>query len=247
MTRKFISFMPFHSFLDFLSSLLPLVILSWWVCFSLSKMVFFTVNVDCYFLGYFSGFLIAHECEHSLGLLFTYKLLFWAIILSPYTPPWKPASGLVLCSFDDAVYGDWSFSETSPLSPLLAAGVPPVKIRPGSLYDGAALIAPEDGNTRGIWRPHLKSHKISTSKYEPTLVIVGSGTRKSIMIKRTNNTINCGGEYVVIRIGKTETSAFVIFDSNCHSRLYLAINKPYFDINGTHLANLKTLLEVWKL
>ena len=70
-----------------------------------------------------------------------------AIILLPYTPPWKPASVLVLCSGDNAAYVDWSCSDTAPLSPLLAAGVPPVKIRPGSLHDGAALIAPEDGNT----------------------------------------------------------------------------------------------------
>ena len=37
----------------------------------------------------------------------------------------------------------------------------------------------------------------------------GSGTRKSIMIKSTTNTINCGGEYVVIRIGTTGTAAFL--------------------------------------
>ena len=34
---------------------------------------FSTVNVvDCYFLGYFLGFLIAHECDHSLEFLLTY-------------------------------------------------------------------------------------------------------------------------------------------------------------------------------
>ena len=31
-----------------------------------------------------------------------------AIIFLPYTPPRKPASGLVLCSGDDAVDGSWS-------------------------------------------------------------------------------------------------------------------------------------------
>ena len=62
-------------------------------------------------------------------------------------PPRKPDSGLVLCSEDDAVDGDWYRSDTAPISPILPAGGPPVKNRPGSLYDGAALIAPEDGNT----------------------------------------------------------------------------------------------------
>ena len=121
------------------------VILSRWVFFLPEQWCCFTVNiVDC-FLGW--GFLIAHECDHSLGSLLTYELIFSAIILSPYTPPRKPTSGLVLCSGDNAVNGDWSYSDTAPLSPILAAGGPLVKICPGSLYDGAALIAPEDGNT----------------------------------------------------------------------------------------------------
>ena len=73
-----------------------------------------------------------------------------AIILLPYTPPRNPASGLVICSDDDAIDGDQSCSNTTTLSPLLSAVGPPVKKFPGSLYDGAALIAPEDGNTCGI-------------------------------------------------------------------------------------------------
>ena len=48
-------------------------------------------------------------------------------------PPWKPASGLVLCSGGDAVDGDRSCRNTAPLSPLLAVGGPPVKNRPGSI------------------------------------------------------------------------------------------------------------------
>ena len=94
---------------------------------------------------------------------------------------------------------------------------------------------------------NLANHQVNTSKHEPILVIWGSGTRNSIMIKSTTNTINCGGEYVVIRIGTTGTAAFVVCDSICHSRLYLPINKPYFDLTGTHLANMQTLLEVSKL
>ena len=82
------------------------------------------------------------------------------IILLPYTPHWEAASGLVLYSGDDAVDGKRSCSD-APLSPLLSACGPPVKIIPGSLYDGAALIAPEDGNTRGIWRPPRCGHRWS--------------------------------------------------------------------------------------
>ena len=74
-------------------------------------------------------------------------------------PPRKPASGLVLCSGDDAVDGDRSCSDTTPLSHILAAGGPPVKKTPGSLYDGAALIAPEGGNTCRIWRPPRCGHR----------------------------------------------------------------------------------------
>ena len=93
------------------------------------------------------AFLIAHDCDHSLGLLITYELLCWAIILLPYTPPRKPVFVLVLCSGNDAVNGNWYFSDTAPLSPILSAGGPSAKIRPGSLYNGAALIASEDENT----------------------------------------------------------------------------------------------------
>ena len=76
-------------------------------------------------------------------------------------PPRKPSSGLVLCSDDDAVDVDRYCSHTASLSPILAAGGPPVKIRPGSLYDGAALIAPEGGNTRMTWRPLRCGHRWS--------------------------------------------------------------------------------------
>ena len=51
--------------------------------------------------------------------------------MSPYTPHRKPASGLVLCSGDDAVNVDRCCSDITPLSPLLAAGGPPVKNWPG--------------------------------------------------------------------------------------------------------------------
>ena len=74
-------------------------------------------------------------------------------------PPRKPSSRLVLCSDDKAVNGDRSCSNTTLLYPLLDTGGPPVKIRPGLLYDGAALIAPEGGNTQGIWSPPRCGHR----------------------------------------------------------------------------------------
>ena len=138
--------------------MLPLVILSRWV-FSPSKMESFHCQC-CWllFFGCFGVFLIAHKCDHSFGLLLTSKLLCWAIILSTHTPPWKPDSGLVLCSINDAIDGNRFCSDTTPILTLLADGGPPVKLCPGSLYDGAALIVPEDGSTHGIWRPPRCGH-----------------------------------------------------------------------------------------
>ena len=80
--------MPFHSFLDFYSSLLLLVILSWWVFSSPSTMVL--LHCQCCWLllfGWFFYFIIAHEFDQSFGLMLTSELLCWVIIFSPYTPP----------------------------------------------------------------------------------------------------------------------------------------------------------------
>ena len=122
---------------------------------------------------FFWGFLIDHECDHSLGSLLTYELLFWAITLSPYTPPREPDSGLVLYSGDDALDGDWYCSDTAPLPPLLAAGGPPVKILPGSLYGSAVLIAPEDGNT--LWA------SVRSQRWCPVVFFLGSLSIKAYM------------------------------------------------------------------
>ena len=150
--------MPFHLFLDFYSSLLLLVILSQIVFFSPSMMALFHRH-HCWllFFGYFLGFLIAHECDHSFGLLLTSELLFWAIIFSPYTPPWKPAYVLVIYSGNNTVDGDQYCSVTAPISSLLATDGPPVKNGLGSIIrrrrpDGAALIVPKGRNTCGICR-----------------------------------------------------------------------------------------------
>ena len=119
------------------------------------------VSLSRLLILFFGCFLIAHECDHSFGSLLTYELLCWAMILLPYNPPWKPDYGIVLCSCNNAVDGDQSCSDIAPLSPLIANGVPPVKNSTGSLYDGAALIAPEGGNTYGIWRPPRFVHQWS--------------------------------------------------------------------------------------
>ena len=125
--------MPFHSFLDFYSLLLLLFILSQWFFFSQHNGVVSPSPLLIFFWGYFFGFLIAHECDHLFGSLLTSKLLFWAIILSTYTPPRNHASGIVLCSVDKAVDGDQSCSYIAPLSPLISVGGPPVKNWPGSI------------------------------------------------------------------------------------------------------------------
>ena len=117
-------------------------------------------------LIFYLGFLIDHECDHSFESLLKSEPIFWAIILVPYTPPptpppREPASVLILCIGDDAIDGEKYCRNTSPIYPLLATGGPPVKIRPGSLYDDTALIAPEGGNTRGIWHPPCYGHQLS--------------------------------------------------------------------------------------
>ena len=149
--------------------MLLVVILSRWVCFSPSTMASFHRQCCWFFVFVFGGgLLIAHECDHSFESLITYELLCWKTILLPYTPPRKPFSGLVLCSGNDAVDGDRSCSDTAPLFPLLAAGGPPVKNRPGSLYDGAALIVPEYGNTWGIWLPPCCVHHVQVAVHATT-------------------------------------------------------------------------------
>ena len=92
--------------------MLLLVILSRWVCFSPSTMVSFHHHC-CWLLFYFFifGFLISHECDHSFGSLLTSKLLSWAIILSPYTPP---LGSLLVDSFS-------AVATTSPMATDIAA------------------------------------------------------------------------------------------------------------------------------
>ena len=144
--------------------LLP-VILSWWGCFSPSTMAFFH-RQHCWllFLNYFLGFLIVHECDHSLGSLLIYKLLCWAIILSPYTPPSEA------CFWTCTLQWRWSRRH---LSPLLASGIPPIRIFPRSLYDGAALIAPEYGN--------ILQASVMSQRWDPVVFLLGPLSIKAYM------------------------------------------------------------------
>ena len=137
--------------------MLLLVILLRWVCFSPSTMATFQRH-RCWLLIFFLGF------PHFPWVLPLIQIAAYirTTLLSDHIvaiyPPWKPDSGLVLCSGDDAVDGNWYCSNTTPISPLLASGSPHIKICPGSLYDGATLIAPEGGNNRGVWRPPCCGH-----------------------------------------------------------------------------------------
>ena len=143
-----------------------LVILSWWVCFLSAQWCFSSVNVvDCYFFGYFLGFPIAHECDHSLELMLTYKLLCWAIILSSYTPSeacfwtrtlqwrWRRRWWLILqwhCT-SIPLCCCWHPTRQNSSWIIILRWLVDSAIRPGSLYDGTALIAPDYGNTCGLW------------------------------------------------------------------------------------------------
>ena len=84
MIKNIISFIQFHSFLDFLVlvdfSSHPLTAIFFFqhnglVPPSPSLIAFFVVFLD---------FLIDHECHHSFVLLLKSELLCWAIVLSPY-------------------------------------------------------------------------------------------------------------------------------------------------------------------
>ena len=50
--------------------------------------------------------------------------------MSLYTPPWKPASGIVLLNGENSLDGDQSCNCTADLSPILSDDVPPFKTRP---------------------------------------------------------------------------------------------------------------------
>ena len=64
--------------------------------------------------GDFGGFPHCPQVWPLIWIAAYIRTTFWAIILSPYNPPRKPASGLVLCSGNDVVDGDWYFSNTIP-------------------------------------------------------------------------------------------------------------------------------------
>ena len=111
----------------FWSSLLPLVALSRWVCFSPSKMASFHRH-RCWLLSFgVFCFLIAHECDQHPNYFDE-----WSYCCH-ISPPWNPASGLVIYSGDDAVDVNRYCSDTAPLYPLLAAGGPLVKNWLGSI------------------------------------------------------------------------------------------------------------------
>ena len=165
----------------------------------------FTVNVvDCYF-WVFLGFPHFPWVWSLIRIAACIRTTFLSNnIVAIYPPPRNPASGLVLCSGNDAIDGGRSCSHTAPLLPLLAVGGPPVKFRPGSLYDGAALIVPEDGNTRGIWRPPCCVHRwsgcspcrnrLTTEAYSWSIIMDGQKYRewKEITKVRSSSRGNSG-------------------------------------------------------
>ena len=143
--------------------MLLLVILSQWFCFSPSIMALF--HCHRYWLLFFGCCFVS-----SLPISLTFHSDIWLHLnyfhersYFRHIPPpsWKPASVLVLYSGNNTVDGDWSCSNTAPLSPLLATGGPPVKNRPGSLYDSAYLIMPEGRIICKTWHPPCCGHRRS--------------------------------------------------------------------------------------
>ena len=91
------SFMQFHSFLDFKSSLIFLVILSQWVCFSpITMSSLHRRRCQLSFFLVYIGFLIDHECEHSFRLLLTSELFCCDLIIAIYHNSFPPK---ILTSF----------------------------------------------------------------------------------------------------------------------------------------------------
>ena len=124
--------MNFQLFLVLQLSLILLFIISWWVCLYPSTMA--SLHCHCrqlFFLVNWSSF---PHCPWALPIgciaAYTPKTFLSDHIVAIHSP-WNPASGLVLCSSDDAVDGKQSWFGTAPLPPLLSAGVPPVKKWPG--------------------------------------------------------------------------------------------------------------------
>ena len=180
--------MLFHSFLDFQSSFLLLVILSRWVCVSPSTVVSFHHH-HCWllFLAVFLCFLIAHECDYTFGSLLTSELLCWAIILLPYNPPRKPAYGLDLCSGDDAVDGGRSCSDTAPLSPLLALGIPPVKNWPGLIIRQLCADSvirwehPQDMASTSLWQSTARLFSMPQPLGNRGMSLINSSGRMQVL------------------------------------------------------------------
>ena len=80
----------------------------------------------------------------------------------------------------------------------------------------------------------------------PLLIIGGPRTGKSTVIHQITKTVNSlelEEVDVVLKLGTTGTSAFVICGSTCHSKLFLPINRAYTPLKG---ASLKHLQETFK-
>ena len=140
-----------------------LVILSWWVCFSLSTMIFFH-RQRCWLLclGYFLGFLISHECD-PLTLIAAYiqNTLLSDHIFAIYLPSeawlwtrplqwrWHRQWRLILQLHRTSIPSSCCWQPTRQNSSwiIIQQWLSDSSIRPGSLYDSAALIAPENGTT----------------------------------------------------------------------------------------------------
>ena len=93
----------------------------------------FTVTVvDCYLLVVFLVSSLSMSVTTCLDR-FLNPNYFFEQQYCHHIPPWKSASGIVLCSGNKVINCDLSCSGTAPLYSLLAAGVPTVKNLTGSI------------------------------------------------------------------------------------------------------------------
>ena len=110
-----------------------------------------------------------------------------------YNPPQEPASVLVLCSGNNAVYGDRYFSNTAPISHLLAVGGPPVNnwsgliIRQRRADSAKRWEHPRDLASTSLWP--------STVRLLSTLQPIGNRGRSPINSSGRTQVSGVGGNY----------------------------------------------------
>ena len=85
----------------------------------------------------------------------------------------------------------------------------------------------------------IVDNQVSNFDSQPILVTGGPGTGKSTVLKIITNTINSDN---VVWLGTTKIEIFFICGFTCHPKLYIPVNKLYFDLSRIHIDNLQNTL-----